>query len=368
MSRGPAGGHRKEGAMRSRVGLRDVAAQAGVSIKTVSNVVNNTGSVTDSTRKRVEEAIAALDYRPNLAARHLRRGSSGLIAVALPELTQPYFAELAAELVRAAKARGRMVLLVQTEGTESGERAMLEGVDLPVLDGLVLSPLALDGPTLRRRTDRSPLVLLGEHVGDAVFDHVTIDNSAAAATATGHLLALGRRRIAAIGAQLSGPNETAVLRLAGYRRALAAAGVAEDESLVATVDQFHRADGAAAMARLLDLPDPPDAVFCFNDALALGALRALAERGVRVPHDVAVVGVDDVEEGRFATPSLTTIAPDKRALATAAIDLVLRGGAAAGVPPQTLTVAHTLAVRESTAGRNPASTAGSRPHESEEHR
>ncbi|PYG01916.1 transcriptional regulator, LacI family, partial [Georgenia satyanarayanai] len=332
----------------ARIGLREVASRAGVSIKTVSNVVNGTGSVTATTRERVEEALTALDYRPNLAARHLRRGSSGLIAVALPELTQPYFAELAAELVRAAKARGRMVLLSQTEGTEEAERALLEGRDLPVLDGLVLSPLALDGPALRERVDRSPLVLLGEHVGDAVFDHVTIDNCAAAADATTHLLGLGRRRVAAIGAQVSGPNETALLRLEGYRDALTAAGVPADERLVATVEQFHRPDGAAAMDRLLELPEPPDAVFCFNDALALGALRTLALRGLRVPQDVAVVGVDDVEEATYTTPSLTTIAPDKQALATAAIDLLLRGGAAAGVPPQTVTVPHRLMVRETT--------------------
>ncbi len=334
-----------------RVRLHDVAARAGVSIKTVSNVVNGTGSVTAPTRERVEEAIQALGYRPNLAARHLRRGSSGLVAVALPELTQPYFAELATELVRAAKARGRMVLLSQTDGTEEAERAILQGVDLPVLDGLVMSPLALDAPALRRRTDRSPLVLLGEHIGDdAVFDHVTIDNSAAAHDATAHLLALGRRRVAAIGAQADGPNETAVLRMAGYRRALEEAGVTPDDALVGHVEHFHRADGAAAMERLLALADPPDAVFCFNDALASGALRVLSARGLRVPQDVAVAGVDDVEEGRYLSTSLTTIAPDKRAIARTAIDLLLRRGAEADAEPQTVTVGHELVVRESTAG------------------
>lgn len=337
--------------MSGQVRLRDVASRAGVSIKTVSNVVNGTGSVTASTRERVEEAIRSLGYRPNLAARHLRRGSTGLFAVALPELTQPYFAELATELVRAAKAQGRMVLLAQTDGTEEAERAIIRGIDLPVLDGLVLSPLAIDGAELRRRTDSSPLVLLGEHVADTVFDHVTIDNSAAAADATAHLLSIGRRRVAAIGAQAGGPNETAVMRLEGYRQALEEAGATRDDSLVGHVEQFHRADGAAAMARLLDRTEPPDAVFCFNDALAFGALRTLALHGLRVPHDVAVVGVDDVEEGRFLSTSLTTVAPDKRALAQAAIDLLLRRGNDPSAEPSTVTVRHDLVVRESTAGR-----------------
>lgn len=337
--------------MGARVRLRDVAGHAGVSIKTVSNVVNGTGSVTDDTRERVEEALRTLGYRPNLAARHLRRGSSGLIAVALPELTQPYFAEIAAELVRAAKARGRIVLLTQTDGEADAERAVVDGVDLPVLDGLVLSPLALDGRALRQRTDAAPLVLLGEHVGDVVFDHVAIDNRLAAADATDHLLSLGRRRVAAIGVQPTGPNETAILRLEGYRHALARGGAPFRPDLVGTVEQFHRDDGAAAMARLLDRADPPDAVFCFNDALALGALRTLSTRGVRVPDEVAVVGIDDVEEGRFASPSLTTVSPDKKTLARTAVDLILRRGAAPADPPKTVTIAHRLLVRESTAGR-----------------
>lgn len=336
--------------MAARVSLRDVASRAGVSIKTVSNVVNGTGSVTDGTRERVEEALRTLGYRPNLAARHLRRGSSGLIAVALPELTQPYFAEIATELVRAAKARGRIVLLTQTDGTAEVEGAVVEGVDLPVLDGLILSPLALDGQALRRRTDTTPLVLLGEHIGDAVFDHVAVDNRLAATEATTHLLSLGRRRVGVIGAQEQGPNETALLRLEGYRHALAAAGLAVDPALIGRVGQFHREDGAAAMARLLQEPEPPDAVFCFNDALALGALRTLATRGVRVPQDLAVVGIDDVEEARFSTPSLTTVSPDKPALARTAVDLVLRRGTTPTEPPRTVTIPHRLVVRESTAG------------------
>lgn len=336
--------------MAAAVRLRDVASRAGVSIKTVSNVVNGTGSVTAATRERVEEALATLGYRPNLAARHLRRGSSGLIAVALPELTQPYFAEIATELVRAAKARGRIVLLSQTDGTAQAERAIVDGVDLPVLDGLILSPLALDGPALRHRTDTTPLVLLGEHVGDIVFDHVAIDSRVAARDATEHLLGLGRRRVAAVGAQRTGPNETAVLRLAGYRDALAGAGLTLDDRLVGEVDQFHRDDGALAMARLLAGGEPPDAVLCFNDALAFGALRALADHGLRVPEDVAVVGVDDVEEGSFTTPSLTTVAPDKAELARAAVDLLLRRGADPAEPARNVTIEHRLVVRESTVG------------------
>ncbi|MBO1751502.1 LacI family DNA-binding transcriptional regulator [Actinotalea sp. BY-33] len=344
----------------TRIRLQDVAERAGVSIKTVSNVVNGKGVITEATRLRVEEALAALQYRPNVAARHLRQGRSGMIAVALPELNQPYFAEIASELVRAAKARQLTVLLNQTDGAAGSERAISDGIDMPLMDGLIMSPLALTAEDLRHRVDSAPIVLLGEHVGDdSPFPHVAIDNRAAARAATEHLLGLGRDRVAAIGAKRAGatdatPAETAELRLAGYREALEAAGQPWRHELVAEVGDFHRSDGAAAMHRLLDLPDPPDAVFCFNDLLALGALRALRDRGLTAPDDVAVIGIDDVEEGRFATPSLSTVAPDKRGIAETAIDLLLGTGHAPHDSPRdaprTAIAAHQLIARESTLG------------------
>ncbi|MCL3861040.1 LacI family DNA-binding transcriptional regulator [Actinotalea sp. K2] len=340
----------------ARIRLQDVAERAGVSIKTVSNVVNGKGTITDATRLRVQEAVAELQYRPNVAARHLRHGNSGMIAVALPELTQPYFAELASELVRAAKAQQLTVLLAQTDGRADSERAISDGIDMPLMDGLIMSPLALGTEDLRHRADSSPLVLLGEHIGDdSPFSHVAIDNQAAAVAATAHLIELGRRRIAAIGAkdyshpESATPLETANLRLAGYHAALADAGLPARPELVRQVEDFHRADGASAMHALLDLPEPPDAVFCFNDLLALGALRALRDRGLSAPQDVAVIGIDDIEEGRFSSPSLSTVAPDKRSLAEVAISLLLERSAHPDAPPRSAVTEHRVIARESTA-------------------
>jgi DNA-binding LacI/PurR family transcriptional regulator len=311
-----------------RTTLQDVADHVGVSAKTVSNVVNGTGWVTDELKARVREALVELGYRPNVAARQLRSGRSGMVAVALPELSQPYFAELASELVRAAQDRSITVLINQTNGDADAERRLSDGMGIPVMDGLILSALALNADDLAHRLDTTPLVLLGEHIGESPFPHVTVDNTAAARAATEHLIASGRRRIAAIGAQDSGPNETSMLRLAGYRDALEAAGIPFDERLVMTVDDFHRSDGAAAADRLLDAGHDVDGVFAFNDLLALGAMHALTERAIRIPTDVAVVGFDDIEEGRYSSPTLTSVSPDKAAIARAALDLVLDLGAA----------------------------------------
>jgi DNA-binding LacI/PurR family transcriptional regulator len=197
------------------------------------------------------------------------------------------------------------------------------------------------------------MVLLGERIFDGPADHVAIDNVAAARDATAHLLALGRRRIAAIGDQRHVPaGRTAHLRLQGYREALAAAGLPYDEALVLPADDYHRTDGAEMMTRLLALESPPDAVLCFADLIALGALRTVLSAGLRVPEDVAIVGFDDIEDGRFSTPSMTTIRPDKQEIARLAVSFLLsRIAGSAGQPPREVQAGYELVVRESTVGR-----------------
>ncbi|WFF01636.1 LacI family DNA-binding transcriptional regulator [Micromonospora sp. WMMD964] len=328
--------------------LKDVAERAGVSVKTVSNVVNGYVHVRADTRARVEEAIAELHYRPNLSARHLRKGRTGVIALAVPELDIPYFAELARHIVTAAAAYGWTVLIDQTCGRREQERAVASGVTDHLIDGLIVSPSALTVEDLAG-LDGTPMVLLGERVEHGSADRVVIDNVSAAREITDHLIKLGHRRIAAIGAGRTAGGASARLRLAGYADALRAAGLDRDEALVASAPVWHRADGAAAMRGLLTSGVRPDAVFCFNDTLALGALRALHEAGLRVPEDVAVVGFDDIEDGRFSIPALSTVAPDKERIAHLAVDLLanrLDGERAA--PATVLSAPYRLELREST--------------------
>jgi DNA-binding LacI/PurR family transcriptional regulator len=334
------------------VGLKHVAEAAGVSVKTVSNVVNGYAHVTDATRTRVQQAIDELNYRPNLAARNLRQGRSDVIALALPELDLPYFAELARSVIKSAEARGWTVLIDQTDGLVEREQLVIDGIRGRLIDGLIFSPIALGADELGRRRDTVPLVLLGERVYDGPADHVSIDNVAAGRVATGHLVGLGRRRIAAIGDQPRPQSQTAHLRRRGYEEALADAGLPVLPDLLIEVDAYHRADGAAAARQLMALPEPPDAIFCFNDLMALGTLRALLELGVRVPQDVAVVGWDDIEDGRYSTPTLTTIGPDKQQIASLAVEfLAARLGEGRAEPPREVTAGFELLIRESSVGR-----------------
>lgn len=325
--------------------LRDVAVLAGVSVKTVSNVVNGYDFVKPENRRRVEDALSATGYRPNLGARNLRRGRTGYLALVVPELSIPYFGELAGNVIAAAGRRDWRVLIEQTQGDRDRERETLAALGSHMVDGAIVSPQAVatgdvDIPGI-------PMVLLGEHPLELPLDHVGIDNVLAAHTAIRHLLDLGRRRIAVIGQHPT--RGTATQRLAGYHQALAEAGLPRRPELVASALRYHHSDGAEAMARLLALPEPPDAVFCFNDMLALGAIRAAAERGHRVPQDVAIVGFDNAEHSAYSTPSLTTIAPDKAALAQAAVDLLHRRTTEEhSFPPQDVQIPFALEVREST--------------------
>ncbi|WP_410633204.1 LacI family DNA-binding transcriptional regulator [Amycolatopsis sp. cmx-4-83] len=321
--------------------LRDVAEHAGVSVRTVSNVVNGFRYVAPATRERVQASIDALGYRPNLAARTLRRGRTGLIALVIPEIDSPYFAELAARTVRIAEARGLTVLIDQTDGDAEREKQLLHGQRSQLVDGVLFSPWAVAPAELTARTDPVPLVLLGEHDGTAGVDHVAIDNVAAAREATGHLLSAGRRRVAALGIQPRSLNATARQRLTGYREALAAAGLPAVPELEIPVRRLHRADGHAAMLDLLELPEPPDAVFCFTDELALGALRAAADRGIAVPDELALVGFDDIEDGRYSVPALTTVSPDKDRIAELALDRLTQPT----TEPRSIVAPHRLIVR-----------------------
>jgi DNA-binding LacI/PurR family transcriptional regulator len=329
------------------VRLREVAQRAGVSVKTVSNVVNEYVHVSTATREKVQRAIDELHYRPNLSARSLRRGRSGLIALAVPEIDFPYFAELANHVVRAAETHGWTVLIDQTDGLARREELVLGGISSHLIDGVIFSPLASGRRQLQERTDQLPMVLLGERAPKGTIDHVGIDNVGAAKEAVLHLAALGRTRLGAIGIQRRRGSATSQLRARGYRAGLKAAGLDQDDSLVMTAESYHRADGRSAMVALLDRPHPPDAVFCFNDLLALGALRAARERGLDVPGDVALVGFDDIEECAYSSPTLSSIRPDKARIAQLAVELLARRLAYGPGPAQDVVAPHELVVRES---------------------
>jgi DNA-binding LacI/PurR family transcriptional regulator len=332
--------------------LRDVAARADVSVRTVSNVVSGYTHVSERMRQRVLAAIDELDYKPNPAARTLRTGRTGMLALVVPEIDVPYFSALARDVITAAAELGYRVMIDQTGHDHERERELLTGDDRTMLfDGILFSPLVTQAELLEMdSTTRIPLVLLGEHQFDGRFDHVAIDNVRAAHDAVAHLLARGHTRIAAIGAQPLEPYATPQQRTAGYEHALREAGLDIDPRYAKAAAHYSRADGYAAATELLRLTPRPEAIFCFSDLLAMGAMRAIFDAGLSVPDDVAVIGIDDIEEGRFSRPSLSSVSLDTTFIAEQAVARIAARIDDPDVEPEQIVAPHTLHVRESSAG------------------
>lgn len=334
------------------VTMHEVAARAGVSIKTVSNVLNGYQYIRPATKEKVEAAIADLGYQVNLTARNLRRGRTGLVGLAVPELSLPYFAELADSVIRAAEARGLTVLIEQTGSVRERELEVLTGQRRHLTDGLIFSPLELGPQDVDALDVDYPMVLLGERIFGGPADHVTMSNVDGAKAAVQHLIDQGRRRIAVVGAHEGETVGSAALRMQGYREALEDAGLGVDPALIGEAGLWHRATGAEAMHRLLDSGVEIDAVFGLNDALALGALHALHARRVDVPGQIAVIGWDDIEETAYSSPTLSTVSPGREQIARTAVDLLLAriDDPDSGRPYERVIADFTIVGRESTLG------------------
>jgi len=333
--------------------LREVAKLAGVSIKTVSNVINEYPHVRPETKQKVESAITELGYVPNLTARNLRSGKSGAITLALPDIALAYFAELAAQVIEAAEAIGMIVQLEHTGGDRERELELLRSPRRRMSDGLIFSPLGMEQRDADALKVSYPLVILGERIFDGPCDHVTMRNRDAAYAATKFLLDSGRRQIAIIGAHEGEIIGSAGLRFAGYAQALMDAGLEVNENLVGHTGPWHRINGANTMRNLLDSGAKFDAVFCLNDTLALGAMRVLEEKGRSIPDDVAVIGFDNLDETQYSIPSLTTVEPGREWIAHTAVETLQHRIAETekAQPPRTLSAPFSIVERES-AGTN----------------
>ncbi|GAA1570376.1 LacI family DNA-binding transcriptional regulator [Kribbella sancticallisti] len=347
-----------------RATVKDVAKLAGVSPKTVSNVINGIVFVRPETRERVEQALAELDYVPNLSARGLRNGRSGMIGLALPDLLRPYSAEITHLVVELAHQRGWGVQIEQTAAEPKREFELLSKARANLVDGLILNPVNLDDSAVMTAGPLPAVVLIGD-VDQDVVSQVAIDNVGAAREMTQHLIEQGFRRIAAVGTpeiprgasgtgRVGGTADTpgtaaARLRTTGYREALEAAGLPHDPELEIGLDRWSPEGAATVVGRYLEDHETPDALFCFTDTIAAGALSALWTAGVAVPGDCAVAGFDNILESQYTVPPLTTVDFDRRQFVQSALDLLGERMADKDAQPRRVVVPHRIVSRASTA-------------------
>ena len=305
---------------RGRVTITEIARQAGVSVPTVSRVVNGRSDVSPRTRARVEELLQRYGYRRRPAAPGTR---AALLDLVFNDLDSPWAVEIIRGVEEIAHAEGVGTVVSAIHGRSGAAREWMRNLRARASDGVILVTSALDTDLHEElRALDVPLVVV-DPAGSPALDAPTIGaaNWSGGLAATEHLLSLGHRRIGLI----AGPPRLLCsrARFDGYRAALEGAGLTLDESLVVPGD-FHPESGFAGCEKLLDLPEPPTAVFAASDQMALGAIEALRRRGLRVPQDMSVVGFDDLPEVRWSAPPLTTIRQPLADMGKLAVRTVLK--------------------------------------------
>jgi DNA-binding LacI/PurR family transcriptional regulator len=310
-----------------RITIKDVASAAEVSVATVSAVVNEADWVSSPTRDRVQVVIDRMGYRPNRLARSLKTNRADAVGVIVSDLTNPYFTEVVRGLQHGLREQGRSLLLADTDHRfELGSSQLRLLLDKQV-DGLILIGDSVPEDVLAAHLQRRgsvPIVAVERTYPLDGISSIVVDSERAGYEATRHLIGRGYRRIAHITGPESGGGSTThgrLPRIAGYRRALTEAGLPVEDGLVAAGN--WRIDGGdEAMRQLLALSERPDAVFCANDMMAFGAMRAARAAGLTLPDDLGLVGFDDVPAAELVDPALTTMMMPKAALGQSAADLL----------------------------------------------
>lgn len=331
--------------------MNDVAKRAGVSQRTVSNVVNNHVYVSEKTRQKVLRAIKELGYRPNVIAQGLRTGQTKIIALAVPNVAWPYYGEIAHAVQTEARANGLTVLMLETDAELEKEQQVLNLFGSNLIDGIIFSAVRLRAEDLRDLPASTPVVLIGHHQAGVSRPNLLADVNRAAQDLVEHLYQRGARSFLLQGStstpMTSGPG---LSRQAGFVAGLEGLGSPEVTWEMLPSGWTYR-EGFDALREWLTDHRPPDAVICMNDIMAIGAIRALADAGIRVPDDVLVTGWDNTRESSFMVPSLTTIGLDKAELARRAVAYLLAEKAGKRSFPEKEFVPHELLVRESTGGQ-----------------
>jgi LacI family transcriptional regulator len=328
---------------RERVTIRDVAARAGVSVATVSKVINNRYGVAEATRRRVMSVVEESGYQASLVAQSLRNRRTNVIGVLVADL-EPFSTELLKGAANAIRGSG-FELVVYSAGGLPEDHTGWEQRYLGRLSGTLIDGAVLVTPTVIDVHYGTPIVAVDQHTGPTDLPTIDADNLRGGEVATAHLLELGHRRIGLLAGRAD--LESARQRELGYRRALAAAGVPVDEGLIVKAD-YDPQRSAEATRQLLTGPEPPTGLFAANDVSAIAAMAVARDLGLRLPEDLSVVGFDNVPESALCTPRLTTVAQPIQEMGFRAVSVLI--GLIGGVDPDAShqTLPTELVVRDST--------------------
>jgi LacI family transcriptional regulator len=331
--------------------VKDVAAAAGVSLGTVSNVLNRPDRVSTATRERVEKAMAELGFVRNESARQLRAGRSRTLAYVMLDASNPFFADVAEGIELAAETHGLTLFLCNSAGRGARERSYLNHLEQQRVQGILVTPVDPDSPELTSLTGRgTPVVIVDRTRRTEDFCSVAVDDHLGGRLAVEHLVDRGHRRVAFVG----GPDSIGQVRdrLAGARAAWADAGLPEEDLTVVPCSALTVAEGRSAGERLAGLPSRrrATAAFCANDLIALGLLQQAMRNGWSVPGDLAIVGYDDIEFAEAAAVPLTSVRQPRQELGRRAAELVVDESTNPAHRHEQVTFTPELVARTSTLG------------------
>jgi LacI family transcriptional regulator len=342
------------------VRLKDIARDMGLSTVTISKVLRGHSDISDDTRKRVLKRMKELHYQPNFAARALITGRTWTLGLVVPDLLHPFFAEVAKAISAEIRGHGYSLMITSSEEDPVLERQEIEGLLARRVDALLIASAQWTVESFRLVEERRiPYVLIDRRFKGLAANFVGVDDEAVGLLGTNHLIDQGCRRVA----HIRGPEtSTALGRLEGYRQALAAHQIAPLPQHIVSIgssgDDRGEPGGYEATRKLLATDPRPDGIFCFNDPVALGAMRAILYAGLRIPADIAVVGCGNVRYSDFLRVPLTSIDQDSSAIGKHAAELALSlVGAKGPSDPRTELVTPRLIVRASTLRKSVEATA-----------
>jgi LacI family repressor for deo operon, udp, cdd, tsx, nupC, and nupG len=339
------GGHKGIGVYMATI--QDVAKEAGVSVATISRVLNNSTAVLPETRELVMEAIKKLNYKPNLLARNLRRTEAKIILVLLPNISNTFYARVVKGIEDVANKNGLNVMLCNTDSDVNRERVYLDLLKNKLADGVIFMAPELSVNELTEIGSMYPVVQCSEYLIGSKVSFINIDNTAAAKKAVNHILSLGHKRIGFLTAKRK--FISTIHREQGYRQALEEAGIEFDERLVIEGDYGFKS-GIRAGNSFISMPYRPTAVFAVSDMMGLGVIKASIQSGLLVPKDIAVVGFDNIGIAGMYSPGLTTISQPKYDMGCFAMELLLKQLKEKKRDVSEITLEYELIIRESTVG------------------
>ena len=296
---------RTEGDLSLRITMNDVAKSAGVSITTVSHVINNTRKVDPITREKVEVAMKKLGYRPNSLARALRSGDTNTIGMIVPDVSNQFFADFSRNIENYGFEENYSVILCNSDNDMKKQSSYVDTLISKQVDGVIFISAGESSEDLKKLYQcKIPIVVVDRDVALEYADVVLLDNEAAGYQATNYLIELGHKKIACI----SGPSDLTPsnARVHGYQRALQENNIDFNPDYLVSGD-FRFQSGEEAMQKLLDLQQLPSAVFVLNDMMAIGAITAIRKAGLSVPSDISIIGFDNIQMTTAVTPMLTTV-------------------------------------------------------------